>query len=222
MVGACTAGALANYTATQGAGTNFNSFDVGGVKAPGMVMTDAATGATDVGAAILAAAQAAIPAGANLIGKVGLDQTTPGTTNGVQVNAALPAGTNTIGGVNPVPATSGGLSVYFVQPAASDNHVVIKAGAGQVYKISVTNNSATINYLRLYNATTGFNGCNSATNIVYQMAIPASTSGTGYADSWDLGMAFATGISICVTSGYATTDTTNATASALSVNVGYK
>lgn len=37
------------------------------------------------------------PAGTNLIGKVGIDQTTPGTTNGVQINAALPAGTNIIG-----------------------------------------------------------------------------------------------------------------------------
>lgn len=122
------------------------------------------------------------------------------------------------------PVTYGGLSVYFVQPTASDNHAVIKNGAGQVYKVSVTNNSATINYLRLYNAGSGFNGCNSATNLVYQMAIPASaaSSGAGYSDSWETGMAFATGISICVTSGYATTDTTNATASALSVNVGYK
>lgn len=42
---------------------------------------------------------AATPAGANIIGKVGIDQTTPGTTNGVQVNAALPAGTNVIGTV---------------------------------------------------------------------------------------------------------------------------
>lgn len=42
---------------------------------------------------------AALPAGTNLVGKVGIDQTTPGTTNGVQVNAALPAGTNVIGHV---------------------------------------------------------------------------------------------------------------------------
>ena len=40
-----------------------------------------------------------IAAGTNIVGKVGIDQTTPGTTNGVQVNAALPAGTNTIGNV---------------------------------------------------------------------------------------------------------------------------
>jgi hypothetical protein len=47
--------------------------------------------------ALANAATAAIPAGTAIIGKVGIDQTTPGTTNGVQVNAALPAGTNTIG-----------------------------------------------------------------------------------------------------------------------------
>lgn len=41
----------------------------------------------------------ALPAGTNLLGKVGIDQTTPGTTNGVQVNAALPTGTNSIGQV---------------------------------------------------------------------------------------------------------------------------
>jgi hypothetical protein len=41
-----------------------------------------------------------IEAGSAVIGKVGIDQTTPGTTNGVQVNAALPAGTNNIGDVD--------------------------------------------------------------------------------------------------------------------------
>lgn len=38
-------------------------------------------------------------AGSAIVGKVGIDQTTPGTTNGVQVNAALPAGSNVIGHV---------------------------------------------------------------------------------------------------------------------------
>lgn len=121
-----------------------------------------------------------------------------------------------------VPGTSGGLSNYVVEPTASDNHVVIKAGAGQVYAIQAYNNSATINYIRLYNATTGFNGCNSATNIAWEGNIPASTSGAGFVASMPNGLAFATGISICVTSGYGQTDTTNATASAMSVNIQYK
>lgn len=38
-----------------------------------------------------------LPSGAAVIGKAGIDQTTPGTTNGVQVVAALPAGTNIVG-----------------------------------------------------------------------------------------------------------------------------
>lgn len=38
-------------------------------------------------------------AGAAIVGQVGIDQTVPGTTNGVQVNSALPAGGNVIGHV---------------------------------------------------------------------------------------------------------------------------
>jgi len=126
--------------------------------------------------------------------------------------------------VTSIPITTGGLSVYNVQPAASDNHANIKNGAGQVYKISVTGNATqtTVQYLRLYNAASGFNGCNSATNLVYQTAIPFATGGAGVLDQWPNGIAFSTGISICVTGGYATNDTTNATASAMIVNIGYK
>lgn len=40
---------------------------------------------------------AALPAGSAVIGKTGIDQTTPGTTNGVQVVAALPAGAAVVG-----------------------------------------------------------------------------------------------------------------------------
>jgi len=116
---------------------------------------------------------------------------------------------------------AGGSTAYFVQPTASDNHANIKNGAGTVYSITATNNSATLNYLRLYNAASGFNGCNSATNLVTQVAIPASTSGAGITHGWPVGINFSTGISICVTSGYATNDTTNATASAMSVTVAY-
>jgi hypothetical protein len=41
----------------------------------------------------------ALPAGAAILGKVGIDQTTPGTSNGVQLTAALPAGAATLGSV---------------------------------------------------------------------------------------------------------------------------
>lgn len=73
----------------------------------------------------------AIPAGTNIIGKVGIDQTTPGTTNGVQINAALPAGANVIGHVI---ADSGSTTVVtgnvtVVQPTASSlNATVVGTG----------------------------------------------------------------------------------------------
>lgn len=70
---------------------------------------------------------AALPAGANVIGKTSIDQTTPGTTNLVQIGGTLPAfgstptmnigtlpalaaGTNTIGVV--IPKTACGTTVF--------------------------------------------------------------------------------------------------------------
>lgn len=64
-----------------------------------------------------------LPAGTNLLGKVGIDQTTPGTTNGVQVNAALPAGTNLIGkmGIDQTtPGTTNGVQVNAALPAGTN------------------------------------------------------------------------------------------------------
>lgn len=120
------------------------------------------------------------------------------------------------------PGTTGGLSTFVLEPAASDNHTVIKNGAGTVYHILAFNNSGTINYYRLYNAGTGFNGCNSATNLLWEGHIPANTADAGFVEDIEKGLAFSTGISICVTSSYGQTSTTNATATAISLNVGYK
>lgn len=50
-------------------------------------------------AQIVTAVQGATPAGSNIIGNFRIDQTTPGTTNGVQISAAIPAGSNLIGNV---------------------------------------------------------------------------------------------------------------------------
>jgi hypothetical protein len=75
---------------------------------------------------------AAIAAGANIIGKVGIDQTTPGTTNGVQVNAALPAGTNLMGKVGidqTTPGTTNGVQVNAALPAGTN--LIGKTGIDQ-------------------------------------------------------------------------------------------
>lgn len=64
-----------------------------------------------------------LPAGTAILGKVGIDQTTPGTTNGVQVNAALPAGSAIIGNVRidqTTPGTTNGVQVNAALPAGTN------------------------------------------------------------------------------------------------------
>lgn len=142
----------------------------------------------------------------NVFAAVKIDQTTPGTTNAVQE----------------IPGTTGGLSTYVVEPGASDNHANIKNGAGQVYGMLVTTKHTAAQYMRLYDAGTGFNGCNSATNLKFETIVPASSTAAGFTPTIPAGLAFGTGISICFTGAYGNTDTTSATASVSTVNVFYK
>lgn len=76
---------------------------------------------------------AALPAGAAIVGQFGIDQTTPGTTNGVQVNAALPAGANTIGNVGLVAGAAlvGKVGIDQTTPGTTD-HVSPIAGQNGV------------------------------------------------------------------------------------------
>lgn len=149
------------------------------------------------------------------------------STIAAAVGSAIPACTTTpctvqIGNVAEVPMTAGGPTVATFEPAASDNHTNLKNGAGQIYWVTAFNNSATINYIRFYNAGTGFNGCNSATNLVAVAHIPANTSDAGFVLNVPSGIPFSTGISYCVVSAYGQNTTTNATASAMDISVGYK
>lgn len=99
----------------------------------------------------------AISAGTNIIGKVGIDQTTPGTTNGVQVNAALPAGANVIGGVFGSPnvtrtdcsiaLTTGGVAQNIITAGASLHgyhlmNIDTSAGSGEPVWTSETGTAA--------------------------------------------------------------------------------
>lgn len=76
-----------------------------------------------------------------LIGKVGIDQTTPGTTNGVQVNAALPAGTNAIGKVDHA-ATGIGHGVKAVTTAGTDEALAASTAAKWVTIQAQTDNTS--------------------------------------------------------------------------------
>jgi hypothetical protein len=151
---------------------------------------------------IYAAATSPIPAGTNLIGKAGIDQTTPGTTNAVQNIAG----------------TTGGTTPFTLTAANSTNATNIKNTAGLVDHISVYNNSATLAWVSFYD-TSGTPTC--GTSIKYQVMIPAnSTSGAGAVEDYGIGVGHASGIGICVATGIAGTG--SVAASAYVINVFYK
>lgn len=149
----------------------------------------------------------ALPAMASYLPNVNVNQ-----VGGTAVSSPLP--------VTSQASTSGGSTNYHVIAAASDNHATIKNGAGKVYTVGVTALS-TGQYVRLYNAGSGFNGCNSATNLVWGQNVPNSNA--GFIKTFPVGLQFSTGIAICITGGGAApsdTDTTNAATTTV-VNVSY-
>jgi hypothetical protein len=84
------------------------------------------------------AGSASLPAGANIVGKLGIDQTTPGTTNGVTI----------------APSASAAVGQTPVVSAAGESSHVLKASAGNLYGVYATNLTATAGFLVLINATT--------------------------------------------------------------------
>ncbi len=96
----------------------------------------------------------ALPAGSNIIGKVGIDQTTPGTTNAVQVTTASPGGA----AANPafVQGVANGVPLAVTQ-ATTGTQVQASASCAAAAICSVTLPAAVskTTYLSTFAVTTG-------------------------------------------------------------------
>ena len=115
--------------------------------------------------------------------------------------------------------TAGGLSMSSVIGAATTNATVVKASAGQVYEIVVTNHNASAVYLKLYNKATTPDENDTP---VWRMHIPGNAAGAGLAKTFPNGLAFGTGISYRLVGGIADNSTTATSASEQLINIGYK
>lgn len=169
-----------------------------------------------------------IAAGDNNIGNVDVVTLPPlvaGTANIGDVDVLtlppLVAGTALIGRVNPEPQTSGGLSISRTLSAASTNATSVKASAGQVYTIYAHNSNAAIRFLKLYNkASAPTVGTDTP---VMTLPIPGNTAGAGFVfDTGGMGVAFATGIALALTTGVADSDTGAVAANEIVINLLYK
>lgn len=115
---------------------------------------------------------------------------------GAQVSATQPvSGTVTI--TNPTGTT------YNVVTAASTNSAVVKATAGTLYEITISNHTATAAYVKLYNKTTA---PTVGTDVpVFTQAVAAGA--TVALSFGQVGKRFATGIGIACTAAAAASDT---------------
>lgn len=145
-----------------------------------------------------------LSAGTAVIGKAGIDQTTPGTTNAVQ----------------DIAGTAGGALVLSTLVTNSTTAVVVKNSPGQIYGIEAFNNGTVIAYLKIYDATSATAGAGTP---VARYLIPAPASGGGgFAVNSSVGRQYSTGITYTVVLGFADNDATAPAASSYFVNIHYK
>jgi hypothetical protein len=129
-----------------------------------------------------------------VIGGVAVSQTTPGTTNGVNLQASA----------------SGGCTPSTILSAASNNSTSVKGSAGTLCSVSIINTTATLMDVRFYD-TGSAPTCSSATGMVANFVVQANTTSPGMSPNLGpYGMAFASGIGVCITGVNANNDNTNA------------
>jgi hypothetical protein len=105
--------------------------------------------------------------------------------------------------------------------AGNTTAIVIKATGGTVYSVDAFNNSTTLAYVKLYNASTAT--CGSGTPVArYLIPYGASSSGGGFNISNINGDAYGQGIVMCVTTGIADSDTGAPAATTYIVNIHYR
>jgi hypothetical protein len=136
--------------------------------------------------------------------------------SGVGVQRVTLASDST-GQVAPIAKTSGGTTPFRRVSTLSTNAVNVKASAGQVYTVIVSNVNAAARYLHLYN-TAGAPTCN--TGIISTFIIPGATTGAGNNPEVALGIEFSSGIGICITTTY--DGTGDVAANEIIANVFYK
>jgi len=116
--------------------------------------------------------------------------------------------------------TAGGLALSSAIAANTTNATSVKATFGQVYAIDVSNNSANLAYLKLYDKASAPT-CGTDTPVA-RFLVPATAAGGRIQVSISAGLAFGTGIGYCLTGAIADNDTTAVAASAYIVQIGYK
>ena len=143
-------------------------------------------------------------------------------TFAVQVSSALPAGTNLVGDVGLSGARTSGGTTIFRSIDLDETEEEIKSTAGQVYWITAFNLTASVLYLKFYNATAATVVVGTTTPVLtFPIPTQGDTNGAGFVLAIPNGIAFGTAITVAATTGIADTDAGAPAANACVVNIGY-
>lgn len=162
---------------------------------------------------------AALPAGTNAIGKLAANS---GVDIGDVDVTSISAGTNLVGDVGISGArTSGGTTLY-KNIDVDESEDEIKGSAGQLYWVHAMNLTASVVYLKFYNATAASVTVGTTVpDLTFPIPTQGDTNGAGFTLSIPNGAAFGTAITVAATTGVADNDSGAPAANAVVVNLGY-
>ena len=127
--------------------------------------------------------------------------------------------TNAVGALYVAP---GGAAVHYRTAAGSteDEHE-IKATAGILYSVLVTNTNAAARYIRCYNLTAA-NTTPGTSTVFWGAAIPGATAGAGFTYSFPSGLTFDTALTCALTTGAADSDVAEVAANEIKATYTYR
>jgi hypothetical protein len=133
------------------------------------------------------------------------------------IPAAQISGTQPVSGAVTATVTPATPTAYHLSSAATTNATAVKASAGTVYGITVSNANAAARYLKLYNKATA---PTVGTDIPI-LTVPIPATGLASVNFGALGHRLSTGIGIALTTGMAYTDATAVALNEIEVTMAY-
>lgn len=103
--------------------------------------------------------------------------------------------------------------------AATNNSTLVTTGNGGLWDFQGVNTTATVYYVRFYDTAVAPN-CASATGVIANFPVPASTTGNGLSPSFPKGKLYSSGLGFCITAGSADNDNV-AAATGVTINFDY-
>ena len=142
--------------------------------------------------------------------------------NGLDVDVTrLPAGANLIGDVGIGVRTSGGTTLY-KNIDVDESEDEVKGTAGQIYWMHVMNLSASVLFLKIYDDTAANVIVGTTVpDLTFPIPTQGDTNGAGFTLPIPNGIAFGTAITIACTTGIADADSVGPGANECVVNLGY-